>query len=143
MRWKVPRHWRDEYVKGEVHQSWGPDEEYYSLMPKSSSGASITGVVQEQGVASTGDFIGLNWVDILVITASPGRESLIATEQRVYDHAGCILDLDDLLGYHVWATERRAATLDTSKDCNVLTAPFWSADNRCCDPDTATYRECE
>jgi hypothetical protein len=104
------------------------------------SGKMLMGEVTAQGVASTGDWIGLNWVDVRVIW---GPDELIATSVRIYDHSGDILDLDDLVGFSVWASETRAHTLDTSKDCDVLTPLFWAAVNRGCEPGNQIYRTCE
>lgn len=103
-------------------------------------GRILMGKVTAQGVASSGDWNGLNWVDVTVIW---GPDALIATTVRIYDHSGDILDLDDLDGFSVWAAETRAHTLDTSKDCDVLTPLFWAAVNRGCTPNNQTYRTCE
>jgi hypothetical protein len=104
------------------------------------SGKMLMGKVTDQGTASTGDWIGLTWVDVRVIW---GPDTLIATTVRIYDHSGDILDLEDLTDYSVWAAETRAHTLDTSKDCDVLTPLFWAAVNRGCEPGNQIYRTCE
>lgn len=140
LRIRQPRHWNDQYVKGEVHQSWGPDEEYYPLMPrKGGGGRNLMGKVTAQGVEGSGDWNGLDYVDVTVIW---GPDALIATTVRIYDHSGDIIDLPDLVGYSVWAAETKARTLDTSKDCDVLTPLFWAAVNRGCSANNQTFRTC-
>jgi len=103
-------------------------------------GQMLMGRVTAQGVASTGDWFGLDYVDVTVIW---GPDALIATSIRIYDHSGDILDLADLTGYSVWASQTRARTLDPGKACTVLTPLFWAAVNRGCSADNQTYRECE
>ena len=102
-------------------------------------GRNLMGKVTDQDVEISGDFTGLTWVDVTVIW---GPDALIATTVRVHDHSGDILDLVDLTGYSVWASETKARTLDTNKDCHVLTPKFWAAVNRGCTPNNQTYREC-
>lgn len=118
------------------------DPSPYDRRYKSSGGsAGITGEVTAQGTG-TGDFAGITYVDMLVYLAPASRSNLLGTSARVYDHAGCILDLDDLVGFTVWADEKVAFTLDSGEDCDTVTPPFWSAVNRCCEASSATYREC-
>lgn len=104
------------------------------------SGDTIVGEVTAQDVG-TGDFNGITYVDMTVYRAPPSRRDLVGTTVRVYDHPGCILDLPDLTGFSVWASEQSARTLDVSKACTVF-VDFWGADMRCCEANTATYRSC-
>jgi hypothetical protein len=102
------------------------------------SGASLSGVATSWGTQSSGDFAGLKYADVTVIEAS--NRKLLGTSVRVYDRKGCILDID-VTDYTVWAHELWASSMDTSKECPAAVR-YWSADDRCCDADTAIYREC-
>jgi len=99
---------------------------------------SLTGVATAVGTQSGGDHDGLEYADLLVFEASD--PTLIGTTERVWDRKGCVLDID-VTGYTVWAHELWAASMDTGVACDAPVR-YWSADDRCCDPDTAVYREC-
>lgn len=100
---------------------------------------SLSGVATAVGTQSGGDHDGLEYADLFVFEASdPG---MIGTTERVWDRKGCILDID-VTGYTVWAHQLWTISLDPEKTCDDL-VKYWSADDRCCDPDTAVYRECE
>ena len=98
----------------------------------------LTGVATAVGTQSGGDHDGLEYADVTVFESSD--PALIRTSQRLYDRKGCVLDID-VTDYCVWAHEVWAATMDTEKDCDEL-VKYWAADDRCCAPDTAVYREC-
>lgn len=100
---------------------------------------SLTGVATAVGTQSGGDHDGLEYADLLVFEASD--PALIGTTERVWDRKGCVLDID-VTDYTVWAHQTWAASMDTEKECDEL-VKYWAADDRCCDPDTAVYRECE
>lgn len=102
-------------------------------------GGSLSGVATSWGTQSGGDFAGLKYADVTVIEATD--QNLLGTSVRVYDRKGCILDIN-VTDYTVWAHELWASSMDTSKPCPAA-VQYWSADDRCCDPDTAIYRECE
>lgn len=99
----------------------------------------LTGVATAVGTETSGDHDGLEYADLLVFESSDPL--LIGTTVRVHDRKGCILDID-VTDYTVWAHELWAASMDTEKACDEL-VKFWAADDHCCDPDTAVYRECE
>lgn len=99
---------------------------------------SLTGVVTGTGTATSGDFNGLNWADVTVIEAT--SKALIGTTQRIYDRKGCIFDID-VTDYCVWAHELWASPMGTGKACDDY-VKYWSADDRCCDANTAIYRSC-
>lgn len=100
---------------------------------------SLSGVATAVGTQSGGDHDGLEYADLFVFESSdPG---MIGTTERVWDRKGCILDID-VTGYTVWAKQLWTISLDPEKTCDDL-VKYWSADDRCCDPDTAVYRECE
>lgn len=99
---------------------------------------SLSGVVTATGTASSGDFAGLNWADVTVIEAT--NQSLIGTTVRVYDRKGCIFDID-VTDYCVWAHEVYAASMDTGVTCTNY-VKYWTADDRCCEANTAIYRSC-
>lgn len=107
-------------------------------LESTSSLGSLSGVATAVGTQSGGDFDGLEYADVTVIEATDS--SLIGTTQRLYDRKGCIFDID-VTGYCVWAHELWAATMDTEKACDEM-VKYWSADDRCCDANTAIYREC-
>lgn len=100
---------------------------------------SLTGVATGVGTQSGGDHDGLKYADLLVFESSD--KLLIGTTERVWDRKGCVLDID-VTGYTVWAHELWAATMDIGQECDVL-VKYWAVDDRCCDPNTAVYRECE
>ena len=90
------------------------------------------------------DFVGLKKATVEVRGAAPASAlSLVGETVTVYDHSGCIFDEEDMEGYTGWALWGQYRTLDTSKDCDVLTPSHWAAINRCCAPDSGTYRDCE
>lgn len=99
----------------------------------------ITGIATAVGVEETGDFAGLEYADVNVIESSD--PSLLGTTVRVHDRKGCIFDID-VTDYCIWAHEVWGITMDLGKDCDEA-VKYWSADDRCCDPGTAIYRECE
>ena len=103
-----------------------------------SGGGAISGVATSWGTQSGGDFAGLKYADITIIEASD--QKLLGTSVRVYDRKGCILDID-VTDYTVWAHELWASSMDTSKPCPAA-VQYWSADDRCCNADTAIYRAC-
>lgn len=103
-----------------------------------SGGGAISGVATSWGTQSGGDFAGLKYADITIIEASD--QKLLGTSVRVYDRKGCILDIN-VVDYTVWAHELWASSMDTSKPCPAA-VQYWSADDRCCDADTAIYRAC-
>jgi hypothetical protein len=71
-----------------------------------------------------------------------GPAGLVGTDVSVYDHSGCIFDEEDMEGYTGWASWSQYRTLDTNEDCEVLTPFHWAAFNRCCAPNSGTYRGC-
>lgn len=99
----------------------------------------LTGVATAVGTQSGGDHDGLEYADLLVFEASDPL--LIGTTERVWDRKGCILDID-VTDYTVWAHQLWTASLDPEKECDEL-VKYWAADDRCCDANTAVYRECE
>lgn len=85
------------------------------------------------------DYIGLQKASV---TVQGGPAMLVGATVSVYDHSGCIFNLSEMEGYTGWAFWGQYFTLDETKDCDVLTPLHWAAYNRCCAPDSGTYREC-
>lgn len=102
------------------------------------SNNTLTGIASEVGVETDSDLAGLNYADVFVIESS--NKALLGQTVRVHDRKGCIFDID-VVGYCVWAHEVWAVTMDQTKECDHLVL-YWSADDRCCVPDTAIYRDC-
>lgn len=101
--------------------------------------------ITELTTSSEPDFSGLKRATVEVRGASPALAPILIGESvYVYDHSGCIFDLppEDMVGFTGWGLWGQYRTLDGSKDCEVLTPEHWSAVNRCCAPDSGTYREC-
>lgn len=121
-----------------VAGEWIPIEAY----PQ--SGKSIQYTITSVTISSMPDFSGLKVADVVVRVGPP---ELVGETVSVYDHSGCVFDLpnDELPGFTGWAIWGRSISLDTSKSCTPtppLTPWHWAASNRCCDPDTGTYRDC-
>jgi hypothetical protein len=98
----------------------------------------LTGIVSATGVETDPDLLGLKYADVLVIESS--NTAIIGKTVRLHDRKGCIFDIN-VANYCVWAHESWAVTMDTTKECTKLIR-YWSADDRCCDPNTAVYRNC-
>lgn len=100
---------------------------------------SITGIVTAVGVEEDDpDLEGLNYAEVTVIESS--SKALLGTTVRIHDRKGCIFDID-VTDYCVWAHELWAVSMDEEKTCDDM-VKYWSADDRCCDADTAIYRDC-
>ncbi|XZE18822.1 hypothetical protein SH449x_004127 [Pirellulaceae bacterium SH449] len=99
---------------------------------------SVTGIATGVGTETNLPLVGLKYADVFVIESSD--PSLVGESIRIHDRKGCIFDID-VTGFTVWAHKLWARTMDLSKDCNEL-VQYWSADDRCCEPDTAIYRDC-
>ncbi len=106
---------------------------------KSSTSRTITGIATDVGIEETGDFVGLEYADVLIIEASDS--TLLGTTERIHDRKGCIFDID-VTDYCVWAHELWGYSMDPEKECDVA-VKYWSADDRCCSAGTAIYRVCE
>jgi hypothetical protein len=90
-------------------------------------------------ISSNPDYNGLK---VANVTIHGGPASLIGTGALVYDHSGCIFEMENMEGYTGWGTWTRYRSLDTSKPCTDLTPFHWAAFNRCCAPDSGEYRTC-
>jgi hypothetical protein len=118
------------------------DAEFPEVVPRDlgSPGDRIEYTINSMSTSSEPDFIGLKKASV---TVRVGKAESLGTTVSVYDHSGCIFDENNMVGYTGWAFWGQAFTLDESKDCDALTPFHWSADNRCCAPDSGTYRECD
>lgn len=106
------------------------------------AGKSIEYTIISLADATDPDFAGLK---VATVKIRVGPTNLVDEEVEVYDHSGCIFDDVDMVGYTGWALWGRAVSLDTSKSCTPtppLTPWHWAAFNRCCEPNTGTYRDC-
>ena len=104
-----------------------------------SPGDIIEYTIDSMVTSSEADYIGLKKA---TVTIRGGKPELVGTTVSVYDHAGCIFDVEDMEGYTGWAFWAPFRTLDELQDCDVLTPHHWAAFNRCCAPNSGTYREC-
>jgi hypothetical protein len=85
------------------------------------------------------DYVGLKKA---TVTVRGGPAMLVGASVSVYDHSGCIFNEPEMEDYTGWAFWGQFRTLDVTKDCEVLTPKHWAAVNRCCAPNSGTYREC-
>jgi len=117
------------------------DAEFPEVVPRdlSSPGDIIEYTIDSMATSSEADYIGL---EKATVTIRGGKPELIGTTVSVYDHSGCIFDAEDMEGYTGWAFLGQFRTLDELQDCDVLTPHHWAAFNRCCAPNSGTYREC-
>lgn len=119
-----------------INGQWIPVEAY----PQ--AGKSIEYTIISLADATDADFTGLK---VATVKVRVGPTELVDQEVEVYDHSGCIFDEVDMAGYTGWAIWGRSISLDTGKSCTPtppLTPWHWSASNRCCEPNTGTYRNC-
>lgn len=117
------------------------DGVYYAVHPEGrEAGTTIEYTIDGLAISDEPDYLGLKEA---TVTVRGGEPSLINTQVLVYDHSGCIFDLDDMVGFTGWAHWAPYATLDPEKACDAITPYHWAAINRCCDPDSGTYRDCE
>lgn len=110
------------------------------VIGEATGGSFIEYTIDSMTTSSEPDYIGLKKA---TVTVRGGPGALVGETVSVYDHSGCIFDEAEMVGYTGWAFWGPFRTLDETKDCDVLTPSHWAACNRCCAPDSGTYRECE
>ena len=111
-----------------------------------SSGGSGTTVIEytitSLTTAVSGPYTGLKIATVNVKGSGCNEPSLICTSVEVVDHSGCIFDEETMAGYTGWASRGVFHSLDTGDDAGTATPCHWFAINRCCEPDSGTYRDC-
>ena len=115
------------------------DDVMRGFIVSTSSAQIIEYTIASTTTSSEADYVGLTKA---TVTVRGGPAGLIGTTVSVYDHSQCIFDEIDMEGYTGWAYWSQYRTLDATKACEVLTPFHWAAFNRCCAPDSGTYRDC-
>jgi len=92
----------------------------------------------------SGPYTGLIAATATVRGVICGRgAALINTQVEVIDHSGCIFDVaGEMVGYTGWAVSNMEYwSLDYTDAEGDMTPCHYAAFNRCCAPDSGTYRE--